>query len=78
MTKEKTLLLNNLLSEFFSEGKFGSSNYLSRNKTASLLKKNLSNLGHWKNKARNKSPNLPNQMLENQFLIPKLEKDCPF
>jgi hypothetical protein len=76
MTTEETTLLNTLLIKFFEESKFGSPNYLARNSTASLLKKHLLNIGHWKNKPRNKSPKLNDKMFVKKFL--EKHKDCPF
>ena len=75
MTEEETTTLNSLLIKFFSESKFGSANYLTRNSTASLLKKSLLNIGHWRNKARNKFPKrkpLPPKIVE------EVVNNCPF
>ena len=78
MTKENTQLLNELLAEFFLDNKFDSPNYFTRNKTASLLKENLSNLGYWRNKARNKNPKLSDKMFVKKFLEKQKKDDCPF
>jgi hypothetical protein len=72
--------LNDLLIRFFEYSEFGAPNFLSRDSTASLLKKHLFEFGYWRNKARNKNPSKPNKSLLKQFAEKKIEEtdDCPF
>ena len=81
MTKEETLLLKNLLIKFFDEANFGAPNYLVRNPIASLLKKRLLELGHWRNRARNKNPKQFSALFRKP--VSKIQpvndpNDCPF
>ncbi len=80
MTKEETTQLNNLLIKFFAESKFDAPNFLARNQTAALLKKNLSKLGYWRNRPRNKKPSMSEKMWAKQFVEKRdlPDRDCPF
>ena len=79
MSEEEQLLLNQLLLKYFKSAKFGSPNYLIRNSTASILKKNLLNFGHWKNKPRSKRSTTSQQLVLNQFFKKSDDSDdCPF
>jgi hypothetical protein len=54
MTKEEITLLAGLLEKFFNEHDLRATNALNKNPIGSLLKKQLSEIGYWKNQTRGK------------------------
>lgn len=81
MTTQQKQQLLYLLDLFFAEAKFGSRDFLNKDSVASYLKERLLKIGHWKNRPRNKRPQiLSSIMLEKQYAppLPKPEEICPF
>ena len=75
MTTENEKILINLLEDFFSSCNMNERNVLFRNDVAKCLKKNLLEIGRWKNLSRGK---LIDDRKHKENLIKADENECPF
>lgn len=76
MTRENKEILNNLLIEWFNNlNKIEiSAHFWSENSTGKIIKDNLKNLAHWKNKSKGRKGNLIQLELARKKRAEKLAK----